>query len=305
MRSRAGWRYAAAVMCRLFGFRARAPSAVHRSLVLESNALMRQSRAHPDGWGLAWYVDGQPQLARKAMSAFADTDFEQLCQFVSSETVIAHVRKASVGALVADNTHPFTYGSWTFAHNGHLPGFDSKKARFEAPIDGPRRAAMRGDTDSERMFALFLSELARKRPQLGEASITVDEVQQALVTALAHVDACCADEPEAPACNVVVSNGRLLVAYRRGRPLHFSTHKRRCPERDTCSAFAGRCESPTPPGLEISHLVISSEPLGDQDVWQELGDGELVAVDDQMRLHRHVLAPLCADARPFTRGGVH
>lgn len=292
-------------MCRLFGFRARAPSAVHRSLVLESNALMRQSRAHPDGWGVAWYVDGQPLLARKAMSAFADADFQQLCQFVSSDTVIAHVRKASVGALVADNTHPFSHGSWTFAHNGHLPGFEQKKSRFEAPIDEPRRAAMRGDTDSERMFALFLSELARRRPVLSDASISVADVQQALERALAHVDETCADEPDAPACNVVISNGRLLVAYRRGRPLHFSTHKRRCPERDTCRAFAGRCESPAPPGAEISHLVVSSEPLGDQDVWQELADGELVAVDDHMRLHRHVLPPLRPDARPFSCGGVH
>lgn len=292
------------VMCRLFGFRAKAPSAVHRSLVLESNALRRQSHEHPDGWGLAWYVDGQPQLARKAMSAFADEDFEKLCQFVASETVVAHVRKASVGALVAENTHPFSCGPWVFAHNGHLPGFSRLQRQVEAPIDDTRRDAMRGDTDSERMFALFLSELARQMPEVDSPDVEVAHVRQALEATLDHVDECCAREVEAPACNLVVTNGHLLAAYRRGRPLLFSTHKKRCPESGTCPAYAGRCENPSAPGDEVSHLVIASEPLGGQDVWQELREGELVAVDTRMRLHRHAVGTLHPDTRPVTRGGV-
>ena len=45
-------------MCRLFGFRSVIPSQMHRSLIAADNALGRQSERHPDGWGVAYYVDG-------------------------------------------------------------------------------------------------------------------------------------------------------------------------------------------------------------------------------------------------------
>ena len=96
---------------------------MHRTLVQETNALVRQSHAHPDGWGLAFYVGGEPQIARGVAGAFEDEDFTNLCSFISSETVVAHVRKASVGALSLENTHPFAFGPWVMAHNGTVPAF--------------------------------------------------------------------------------------------------------------------------------------------------------------------------------------
>jgi len=45
-------------MCRLFGFRSVLRSRVHRSLRTADNALAVQSRVHPDGWGVAYYVAG-------------------------------------------------------------------------------------------------------------------------------------------------------------------------------------------------------------------------------------------------------
>lgn len=291
-------------MCRLFGFRARVPSAVHRSLVTGSNALRAQSHAHPDGWGLAWYRNGVPHLARKATSAFEDGDFERLSGFVNSDTVVAHVRKASIGALTVENTHPFTHGPWVFAHNGHLPGFTAHQDEFEAPIDAALRCAIHGETDSERVFALFLSALGRRVEALDAPDVSLSRVEEALVEVLEHLERCCARASEAPAFNLIATNGQLLLAYRQGRPLHFSTHKRLCPERSTCPAFAGRCETAALPGGEVSHFVVSSEPTSDDDVWTELDDGELVAVDQAMRLYRRRCGTLRSDTRPITRGGL-
>jgi glutamine amidotransferase len=36
-------------------------------------------------------------------------------------TVLAHLRRATVGRVALENTHPFCHGSWVFAHNGTLP----------------------------------------------------------------------------------------------------------------------------------------------------------------------------------------
>ena len=95
-----------------------------------------------------------------------------------------------------------------------------------------------------------------------------------------------------------------MAACRRGRPLHFATHKLRCPERATCPAFAPRCEQPSGHGDVVSHLIVSSEPLGDGDVWREVKERELIAVDAEMRLHWRPLGPVRKDDRPVTGGGV-
>src|SRR4051794_31811738 len=56
-------------MCRLFGFRSVIPSQVHRSLLAAENALGVQSNQHPDGWGVAFYVDGSPHVTRSPTTA--------------------------------------------------------------------------------------------------------------------------------------------------------------------------------------------------------------------------------------------
>ena len=49
-------------MCRLFGFRSIIKSQVHSSLVGADDSLMTLSSDHPDGWGVAYYVEGAPHV---------------------------------------------------------------------------------------------------------------------------------------------------------------------------------------------------------------------------------------------------
>src|SRR5262245_46837922 len=105
-------------MCRLFGFRSVIPSQVHRSLLSADNALGAQSGRHPDGWGVAFYVDGAPQVTRSPTTALTCALFRRVSGVVASETVLAHVRKATQGEPSVLNCHPFQHGRWTFAHNG-------------------------------------------------------------------------------------------------------------------------------------------------------------------------------------------
>jgi len=73
-----------------------------------------------------------------------------------SATFIAHVRHASTGANTYQNTHPFVDGAVAFAHNGALAGLDLLEAYL-----GPAMGRVHGDTDSEPMFALILTEPQR------------------------------------------------------------------------------------------------------------------------------------------------
>src|SRR5688500_4224474 len=110
-------------MCRIFGFRSVLQSRVHRSLRSADNALAVQSRAHPDGWGVAYYVAGSPHVIKSTGTAGSDHLFERVSGLLTSETVLAHVRRATQGGLSTLNCHPFQHGRWVLAHNGDVPGF--------------------------------------------------------------------------------------------------------------------------------------------------------------------------------------
>ena len=244
-------------MCRLFGFRSVIQSQVHRSLVEADNALAVQSSSHPDGWGVAYYVDGAPHLTKSASTALHDQLFKRVSGIVASETVVAHIRKATVGTNSVLNTHPFQYGRWVFAHNGDIPEFDRCRADLQAEIAPRLRRYILGETDSEVIFYLFLSRLQR-HGRLSEKRM-LDDVFGALQETIDIVRRVCdGDDAPAPALlNLLVTDGQCIAAHQGGKELYYSTHKNRCGERDSCPYFKAECESESGSGF-VSHPAWAS-----------------------------------------------
>lgn len=274
-------------MCRLFGFRSVIPSAVHRSLVAADNALGRQSAGHPDGWGVAFYVDGSPHVTRSPGHALSDALFHRVSGVVSSETVLAHVRKATQGPQTVLNCHPFQYGRWVFAHNGDIPRFHQEWRRTLLDQVAPRlRRFILGETDSEVVFFVFLTRLE----QMGrlDKPHTSADVIEALRTTLADVASLCGplEDSEQLFLTCIVTDGNTMVAHQGGKDLYWSTHKTRCADRDACSSLSPECEAPSETGY-VNHLIFTSEPLQGENVWNEMRPGELLGVDWRMRLEHH------------------
>lgn len=278
-------------MCRIFGFRSVIQSQVHRSLVSADNALVLQSDRHPDGWGVAYYNAGAPHVIKSVATALDDALFRRVSGIVSSETVLAHLRKATQGTLSIVNTHPFQYGPWVFVHNGNIAGFDTIKDELLARIPPIMRRFILGDTDSEVLFYLLLGNMARRcelsRPGypigdlVGAVRETIEEVVE-LAGPMHEVDG---GPTDANYLTFVITNGTTMVAHQGGKALHFTTWKKRCPERDECPSFGVECERPTEYGF-VKHLVVSSEPLQGENVWTPLALGEIVGVDWRMQLTR-------------------
>jgi hypothetical protein len=146
---------------------------------------------------------------------------------VQARTVLAHLRLASVGSVKLDNAHPFTHGRWAFAHNGTLHAFDRHRAAIEALI-APAYRAFRGDTDSERCFALFLTRLASRTDSGGTPSL--GNVQWALATTMdevARITDVEVGHGKRSAMNFLVTDGDLLAATRRDRTLFFAAEAER------------------------------------------------------------------------------
>ena len=286
-------------MCRLFGFRSVISSRVHASLVDAENALGAQSNAHPDGWGVAYYVDGSPHVTRSPTHALGDQLFHRLSGLVSSETVLAHVRKATQGSKGLLNCHPFQFGRWVFAHNGDIPGFAEGLApRLREAIAPRLRRFVLGDTDSETIFFILLSQLEHRLPPSKRPALA--DVVAAVQGTLEVVRGICQGHVQGQPVllTFIVTDGDVMAATQGGKELAFSTYKRRCPERETCPSLSSVCEAPSPNG-QVNHLIVSSERLQGSNVWEDLLPGDILAVDGhkrvmRTRLGRRSLLPLAS-----------
>lgn len=278
-------------MCRLFGFRSVLQSRAHQSLVAAENALLRQSERHPDGWGLAYYVHSHPHVFRSAERALGSDLFREVSGLVSTTTLLAHIRKATCGEISLLNTHPFQFANWVFAHNGEVGGYaESQEVRdaLRREVDERFRGFIMGKTDSETCFYVFLSQLARKVDGLHARGVEIGVVADSLRETADRVRGLGERLAGKPSLlTFLVTNGNLFVGYREGRELFFSTHKTRCPERDTCHAFVEpMCEAEVPAGGRVNHIVLASEQVAiAPNVWRHIPDGGIAGVDWGMRLH--------------------
>lgn len=277
-------------MCRLFGFRSVIRSQVHRSLMSAENALSVQSERHPDGWGVAYYVGGAPHLIKSADTAVSDRLFQRVSGIVSSETVLAHLRKATQGALSPVNAHPFQYGRWVFAHNGNVAGFGDLRETLLERVHPDLRRWILGETDSELLFYLLLSRMAERHALHGR-EYPSDELARAAQEVVLEVTALTGGlnsdlelGVDGTYLTFLLTNGETLIAHQGGMPLYYSTWKRLCPERETCPSFGASCEAQSRTGV-VNHLIFSSEPLQGENVWLEMEIGQMIAIDHRMRLH--------------------
>jgi glutamine amidotransferase len=144
-------------MCQLFALSCNVPSAVTFSFTGLS-ARGGATGEHADGYGLAFHDDG---VCRQFIDEGRASD-SALAGFlrqhpIRARTVLAHIRKATQGAVQLSNCHPFVREwqgrHWSFCHNGDLTNFHPRLTGSYMPV---------GSTDSERAFCWILQELRRR-----------------------------------------------------------------------------------------------------------------------------------------------
>ena len=273
-------------MCRLYALHANEPTRVECSLVLAQNALMRQSRGdreglmHGHGWGVADYAGGLPVIEKQSWAAFDGEHFQKKAAKVYANTVIAHVRRATVGPPGIENTHPFGHGRWIFAHNGTVPAFDRVRPMLLDAMESLHRNQIHGATDSEHLFRYLLSAWSR-HPERG----LLDIVQQCLAQVVAWSREVAPDSKVG--LNIVLSDGDVVVGSRLDRTLWFLEREflYHCPI----------CDKPHvhhDPKADYRAVEVASEPLTDEPGWKEVPNGTVFRVDEDYRLH---FLPLEAD----------
>ena len=276
---------AGAIMCRLYGFRSTHPTRVECTLVHAQNALMVQSRtdattgrSHGHGWGIAVYENRFPVVSREAWDAYQNEAFRDAAARVYSTAVIAHVRRATVGGTRIENTHPFVYGEWSFAHNGTIPHFSAIRTRMLESMSSTHRDAIAGETDSEHLFRLFLSLLDQGA---GTAEDALTQAAVDVITWCREVDA-----DARIGLNVIVTNGRELLGLRWGRTL-YRVERSGVSDCEICRY--PHMLTRQPDGYRA--LVVASEPLTHGETWAEIPDGSVFVASGECALRLHPLGP--------------
>jgi predicted glutamine amidotransferase len=164
---------------------------VSYELLEAPNSVLQQSEEHDSGWGIALYENGLPSLARFPVAAHTDTEFAIAVQ-VHARMTMVHVRRATIGGLKLDNTHPFAHEHYAYCHNGTIR--ESRRMLELAQLTPD------GDTDSERFFCMLL------------ASLDDNDVVGSLRAAVAlTVERC-----RFSALNFLFCDGRAMYGYRLG-----------------------------------------------------------------------------------------
>jgi glutamine amidotransferase len=221
---------------------------------------------HSDGWGIAFF-ESEGNLPGKAARHFVDKESAATSPIakmlksypIKSHNVVAHVRKATVGAVTLENCHPFTrelWGRyWVFAHNGDLK-------EFQPPLHGSFKPV--GSTDSELAFCWLLQELNKSHvtvPSVEELTNTLSE----LVPQIARHGT----------FNFLLSNGQALWAHASTK-LCYVSRQHPFPEVQLKDEDV-TVDLSDLNGPEDRQVIVVTEPLTTNEAWVAMESGELQA----------------------------
>ena len=246
-------------MCQLFALSCNAPADVTFAFTGFS-ARGGRTGEHVDGFGLAFH-DGSGCRTFIDDGRASDSALAEFLRRhpIRARTVLAHIRKATQGAVQVSNSHPFVREwqgrLWSFCHNGDLKQFQPRLSGTYLPVGG---------TDSERAFCWMLQELRRRfrgRKPVGweQLAPVIAELADRIV-------------PHGP-FNFLMSDGQALYAHGATRLVAL---RRKHP-----FAHAHLVDDDMSLDLSIANgpddrmVLVATEALTRNESWEPFGTGEL------------------------------
>ena len=240
----------------------------------------RSEPLNGDGFGVAWYADRdkqpEPALFKDISPAWSNANLRHLARVTRSRCILAHVRAATAGLPVTyTNCHPFAEQQLSFMHNGELSCFTHKRRQCLAMLSDRAYSVIRGTTDSEFLFALFLDNYW-KQPDNKDPLQRIKEGLSATIEQATSL--CDRDKYGTSTLNLVVADGNRAVAsrYTDGSPeeansLYVQSGGSYCCDDGYCS-MESQSENQR-------SVIITSEGLNDNPKWQRVPANHIVVVD--------------------------
>lgn len=163
-------------------------------------------------WDSASHQPEQPYSYGSASLPVFDRNLKSLAEKIRPDCVLAHVRGVSYSTAVEislQNVHPFQFEGlpWALAHNGDLAGIAEMKPLLAQHVRPELLSRIRGTTDSEWIYALFVSQL--RQSDEGGIFDAIERTLDILRDARRRLGIALSSS-----VNLFITNGRQLAALR-------------------------------------------------------------------------------------------
>lgn len=297
-------------MCRILSYLGK-PILVEELLYKPDNSFIKQSY-HPKymshllnlaGFGLAaWDPSSHnpkfPHLYKTPQLPFYDENLKNLASKISPHCLLAHLRGVSYHdrqIISNQNVHPFVFpqSNVTLAHNGSLSDFSLMRYDLLEFIKQDYWRCITGTTDSEWIYAVFLSQLANPLGNYETEDITKAIVETLKI--LQRVRAKRNINTNSPV-NLFISNGEFIAATRFVLDYGWFSESQSAAHLDYHSLWYTYGESygfydneyKMKGGNVKSSIIIASEPLTeDTTTWLEVPEYTLIIarhVDNEINI---------------------
>lgn len=175
------------------------------------------ARSAPEGWGLASYQGGEVLLQRHPKPLAQPLDFFQRLRDLRTDYVVGHVSDPGTKAKL-ENTQPFRFRAWVYAQSGGNSALAGARAAILEHVPDFLRRNIRAQSGAEHLFHVVLAFL-HDAGKLDDPNLKLQDAAGALRGALLLAQRLMGEKREDTAMNVVLTNGRILLAARNGKPL--------------------------------------------------------------------------------------
>jgi glutamine amidotransferase len=168
------------------------------------------------------YVDNGRVLLRKRPAPPQGASLEQLAHDVRSQALLATAHRLSGNAFREEDTAPYRFRGWMFGGTGRILPMGERAAVLAELPDFLQRGLI-GPSDAELAFFTTLGRIYAETRTLEAPDLPPELAARALADSLKRLDerALTSGVPLVQT-TALLSNGRMLVALRRGRPLSFA-----------------------------------------------------------------------------------
>ena len=238
--------------------------------------------------GVGYFENGKVLLRKRPV--VGEVTLEAAGADVKSEMFVAASHGLPPGGFREEDTEPYRFRNWVFAGTGRiLPLGERQKVVEELP--GFLQRGLVGPSDAELAFLATLGHVQAESRLIDALDLPPDVVGRALAKTLARLDVRARESGVAlPQTCALVSNGRVVAAIRRGRPLSYALLEGLidCP---VCGIDRTTSERDVRvrPHRMLKAVALATRPRQDGVQWLDVPDNHLVTISRALEVR---LTPL-------------
>lgn len=276
-------------MCRFVAYLGR-PILINDVISRPKDSLIKQSahalesdvKLNGDGFGIGWYnleVSDKPGVFVSILPAWNDLNLRNFSHQIVSNCFFGHVRAAEEGMVTHDNCHPFHSGAYMFMHNGGIGGYKKIKQALFALLSEEAFLGIHGHTDSEAMFALWLTYFSTTDKTLSDMKVCWRKTLETLSQLQKEHDV-----KDASYINAMVTDGRQISGVRYSTDpdyflsLHYAQGQAFVHKNDGCHML------PADPMQEKTIIIASEKMTVSHEEWADIEKQTIFTVDHRKEI---------------------